>query len=162
MPNLKYLEVGVFEGSSLFWVLNNILTHESAHAYAIDFFDLLYHDLITTRKIFEENVKASGLEKKISFFRDFSHNKLIEFEDNFFDIIYIDGDHDAKIVYQDLFLSRRLLKPGGVLLIDDYLHIPLPEEHASPPKIGIDRFLEDFGDQYRLLYKEHLVVLEKL
>ena len=37
-PNLRYLEIGVFEGRSLLWMLENILTHPSSAATAIDMF----------------------------------------------------------------------------------------------------------------------------
>jgi len=36
------------------------------------------------------------------------------------DLIYIDGSHEAGDVYQDLTLYWEVLRPGGVLLADDY------------------------------------------
>ena len=35
-PNVRYLEVGAFEGKSLFWTLDNILTGKNSTAYAVD------------------------------------------------------------------------------------------------------------------------------
>jgi hypothetical protein len=37
-PDLQYLEVGVYEGRSVVWVLENILTHPTSHATGIDIF----------------------------------------------------------------------------------------------------------------------------
>lgn len=39
-----------------------------------------------------------------------------------FDIIHIDGDHTVPGKLVDLELARRLLAPGGVVLVDDYEH----------------------------------------
>jgi predicted O-methyltransferase YrrM len=37
-----------------------------------------------------------------------------------FDFIYVDGDHSEEGAYSDACLAWSLLKPGGVLLFDDY------------------------------------------
>jgi hypothetical protein len=37
-PNIHYLEIGVFEGRSLIWMLENILTHPTSKATCIDVF----------------------------------------------------------------------------------------------------------------------------
>jgi predicted O-methyltransferase YrrM len=39
-----------------------------------------------------------------------------------FDIIHIDGDHTVPGKLIDLDLARRLVDPGGVILVDDYEH----------------------------------------
>lgn len=39
-----------------------------------------------------------------------------------FDIIHIDGDHTVPGKLVDLDLARRLVAPGGVVLVDDYEH----------------------------------------
>ena len=40
---LRYLEVGVFEGRSLIWMFENILTHKSCRAVGVDNF---YHQRV--------------------------------------------------------------------------------------------------------------------
>jgi hypothetical protein len=35
-PDIRYLEIGSFQGRSLTWMLDNILTHETAKADAVD------------------------------------------------------------------------------------------------------------------------------
>jgi SAM-dependent methyltransferase len=37
-----------------------------------------------------------------------------------FDFIFLDGDHAAKTVYQEIPAALRLLNPGGVILLHDY------------------------------------------
>jgi predicted O-methyltransferase YrrM len=45
-----------------------------------------------------------------------------------FDYIHIDGDHSLEGKLADLELSRSLLKPGGLVLVDDYHHMPAVPE----------------------------------
>ena len=37
-----------------------------------------------------------------------------------FDLIFLDGDHSANTVYQEVVAGLRLLNPDGVILRDDY------------------------------------------
>ena len=39
---------------------------------------------------------------------------------NNFDLIYIDASHYAPDVLSDAVLAFKLLKPGGILIFDDY------------------------------------------
>lgn len=41
-----------------------------------------------------------------------------------FDLIHIDGDHTVRGKLIDLDLCRRLVSPHGLVLVDDYTHIP--------------------------------------
>jgi hypothetical protein len=43
-PDLQYLEVGAYEGGSLLWMLEHILTDPTAHATALDVFSDEYKD----------------------------------------------------------------------------------------------------------------------
>jgi len=45
---------------------------------------------------------------------------LTEFEDNFFDWIYVDGDHRYEFVKKDLELSYSKVKKNGFITGDDY------------------------------------------
>lgn len=45
---------------------------------------------------------------------------LKDFNDNFFDWIYIDGNHNYDYVLQDLLLSYAKIKTQGLILGDDY------------------------------------------
>ena len=47
---------------------------------------------------------------------------LSKFEDNFFDWIYVDGDHRYEFVKKDLDLCYSKIKKNGFITGDDYNH----------------------------------------
>ena len=61
-----------------------------------------------------------------------------------FDLIYIDGSHEAPDVLADAVLAFQLLRPGGVMIFDDYLwsmHRPGTQDVLLMPKPAIDAFM---------------------
>jgi hypothetical protein len=55
-----------------------------------------------------------------------------------FDIIHVDGDHSLAGKLVDLDLCRSLLSPRGLVLVDDYRHIPdvVPEAVGRALRLG--------------------------
>lgn len=52
--------------------------------------------------------------------RGYSHEVCNNFEDNYFDWIYIDGNHQYEVVKKDLELYYPKIKAGGFITGDDY------------------------------------------
>lgn len=153
-PDLRYLEIGVFEGRSFLWMLENILTHPSSNATAIDMFP---GDLESK---FLANLKMSGFRDKVTVLKGTSSQQLRTLPFNSFDIIYIDGSHLAKHVYIDAALSWELLRPDGLLIFDDYLYVlqgPLDQR----PKISVDTFNQAFGDELEIVLSDYQMVVKK-
>lgn len=71
-----------------------------------------------------------------------------EFPDNFFDWIYIDGNHSYEAVRQDLELYWRKLKRGGFIVCDDYHHAGFWDD-------GVTRAVDEFvaGGHARRIFK---------
>lgn len=152
--NLNYLEIGVFEGGSLFWILENILTDPSSRATAIDIFPG------DSEEKFVANLDMSGFRDQVKILKGRSQEKLRGLPSGSFDLIYIDGSHLAKDVYVDAALSWGLLKTGGLLIFDDYLyvlHLPLDQR----PKVSIDAFVNAFGDELDLIRNDYQMVVRK-
>jgi hypothetical protein len=157
-PDLTYLEIGVYEGRSFFWVLDNILTHPSSRAVAIDTFDKF--GLIDPEKVFRENMRHSGHSSKIGILKGFSQQKLRGLKLNSIDLIYIDGDHRSKMVLMDIILSWDLLKDGGILIIDDYKWFAgLPMEQR--PEFAVDVFQTLFRDDFQILVIDYQLIVRK-
>ena len=153
-PNIHYLEVGLFEGRSAIWMLENVLTHPSARLTGIDVFSG------DVKRRYLANIKRSGAEDKVTTIVGSSQVRLREFPPDHFDIIYIDGSHLAADVLEDAILSARLLKAGGVLFFDDYRwRLDFPPERR--PKKAINTFLEYYGDQYEVIDNDYQLILMK-
>lgn len=52
--------------------------------------------------------------------RGYSYNILPTYPDNYFDAIYIDGDHSFEGCFKDLELAYKKVKPGGWIMGHDY------------------------------------------
>lgn len=151
-PQVSALEIGSFEGRSAIWLLENILTHPSAHITCVDTWkgsaehsqtDI---DFNTVEQHFDMNISRSGFAHKITKIKMASHIALKMFPIDSFDFIYIDGSHKASDVLEDAVLSWRLLKEGGIMIFDDYIWEPQYSDIESP-KIAVDSFVKCFADQ---------------
>ena len=77
-----------------------------------------------------------------------------------FDLIYVDGEHKSVSAYRDCMLAWPLLKPDGILIIDDYeFDLGLPD--AKRPKQGVDAFLRGIGNQYEELHRAYQLIVRR-
>jgi len=128
MPShpIRYLEIGTFYGANLFSVGRSYASHPDSRMVCIDPW-LDYDDYPEYKgrqesvyDAFTRNLDSSGQKEKITVVRGFSHNEIPKFEDESFDIIYIDGNHEPDYVLEDAVLAFRKLKIDGLLIFDDY------------------------------------------
>ncbi|NDB66216.1 MAG: class I SAM-dependent methyltransferase [Euryarchaeota archaeon] len=69
-------------------------------------------------------------------------------EDNYFDWVYLDGDHSYAGVLRDLNNSLRVVKKGGLILGDDYAW-PF-QKHGKPGvTAAVDQFVLETGLELR-------------
>ena len=150
-PDLSYLEVGLFQGRSALWVLENVLTHTTATLTGVD---------ININPYLVQNVELSGFGDKVTLLEGPSAEVLRTLPLRSFDIIYVDGSHKADDVLIDAVLSFEVLKDGGVIIFDDYeWETQLPAELR--PKLSIDFFLTMFRSRLTVLSKTHQLVVQK-
>ncbi|MBU9889106.1 MAG: class I SAM-dependent methyltransferase [Candidatus Omnitrophica bacterium] len=153
-PKIRYLEIGVFEGRSLIWMLENILTHPSATATGIDPFYDPYHKTCLT------NLNKSGLANKTTLIAGKSQEKLRDLPLSSFDIIYVDGSHTSQDVATDVTLGWMLLKNGGIMILDDYgWSTGFPED--LNPRIAIDCFITTHRNEMEVLHQDFQVLIRK-
>ena len=151
---LRYLEVGVFEGQSAFWMKENILTHKTCELVLVDLFLPHYE------KTFLSNLNQID-NHNITILKGESPQILKNLKSNDFDIIYIDGGHIAKDIFLDLANAWNLLKVNGILVIDDY---PLLKDEAPihmRPGLIIDCFITAFSEEIEVIHKDWQVAIKK-
>jgi predicted O-methyltransferase YrrM len=145
---LKCLEIGSFEGESACFMLEKVLTHQDSHLTCIDPWgeELPYSNNYRDKmhlayELFLENTKEF---KKLTTIRGYSHQELPKLTQDTFDFIYVDGSHKHTDCLEDMILSWRLLKSGGIMAVDDYewKDISIVEGgKVKGPKLAIDTFL---------------------
>ncbi len=157
-PDLHYLEIGVYEGRSFFWVMDNILTDPSCRATAMDTFDIYAGN--DPELVFRENLARSGHESKVTIIKGSSREKLRSLSPNSFDLIYVDGDHGGKAVLMDAVFAWDLLKDGGLMIFDDY-----EWPHSIPmemrPTFALDAFQTLMSDEFEVVSKAYQLILRK-
>ena len=76
-------------------------------------------------KIFKDNLEKFEISENCCIHKGISHAQMSLMENDFFDFIFIDGDHSYGGVKEDISASLPKLKIGGVMAGDDYNHPPL-------------------------------------
>ncbi len=154
-PGVRMLELGSYEGRSAVWFLKNVLTGPGSHLVCVDAF---YESRLELR--FDHNIRINGVASRATKVKSLVADYLPGVPRESFDIIYIDASHEAKDVLLDAMLSWYRLKPGGILIFDDYLwRLELPV--ANRPQMAIDLFLESFAGRYDLLLKDRQVAIRR-
>jgi len=164
------LEVGTFVGTSIIELLKNTI---GSTATVIDSW-IDYEETnngintnmnkITSRKIEETfylNIKNSKLENRIKVLKGTSYDKLLELvtSSTLFDFIYIDGSHKCLDVYLDACLAWKLLKPGGIIVFDDYLFNK--GDTLNSPNDALLHFMETFKGQFTVLIQNYRLFLQR-
>ena len=159
-----FLEIGSFEGMSTIWMLENILTNKESRLFCIDAWAEWTGDAFVR---FVENINKTGLKDKVRIVKGDSSEELRIFPKEYFDFIYVDGDHDEKAVIKDAIGSFRVLKKGGMIAFDDYLlgikypNSPGAKAMNGSTKKAIDYFLDVFQDELEIIHKDYQVWIRK-
>jgi len=171
-----YLEIGVFEGMSLVWMLNNILTHPDARAVGIDPWLMTLKttaeqmNMVMQRALFNTTRWRVAPQAQLQLIRANSAEILRRMirEERYLedrqlkhygvrigtiDLALIDGCHNALGVLDDSRLVLQLMKPGGWMMFDDvegqgFNH---RQDHV---KQGVQMFLAEAGNKVQLLWKD--------
>ena len=149
---INYLEIGTYYGANLLYCGKTYGLHQDSKLYCIDPWEdyeeypeykneqpQIYED-------FMKNVENSGIKDKIIINRGYSNKEVCKFDDDFFDIIYIDGNHEPEYVLEDAVISFRKLKINGIIIFDDY-------GWGGPDltQKGIDAFLSAYSKRISML-----------
>jgi predicted O-methyltransferase YrrM len=146
----RVLEIGSKEGrSALFW----LEFFAGAHLTCVDLFD---HE---DAGRFDRNLAAYGTRLRKIVGTSIKALGSLREENAVFDFIYVDGSHRRDDVMIDCLGAWRLLRVGGVMLMDDYTWKPdTPDAERVAP--AVDTFLAWHGDA-EVILKSHQVAVRK-
>lgn len=150
---INYLEIGVFYGSNIISFAQSDYAKPGAQIHGIDpWIDYSQYDeykgqQMTIYDTFKKNVTEAKLDDVIQVHRGFSRDIIPTFKDDYFDIIYIDGNHEPQYIVEDAVLSFRKLKVHGYLIFDDY--------GWRDASIGIDSFLNAYSKSCKIIHPNY-------
>jgi cephalosporin hydroxylase len=158
----KVLEIGSFEGRSACTVIEHFGTTGPLDIFCVDDWDREFEhgafDMKEAERKFDSNAHRV-LERSRHPVRLFKHKGksvdvmarlLMNGHGESFDLIYVDGSHEAPDVLSDLILAYRLCSKGGLIICDDYLWTGAPRGQGDVikmPRLAIDAFINIFSHQ---------------
>ena len=113
------------------------------------------------RQRFDQNIACVGGQDRTVVIPGVSADIVRTLPKEYYDCIYIDGDHCAKQVLCDAVLCWHVLKKNGLLIFDDY-RLKLSPKELDHPQMAIDAFMDVYKGHYELVHKEWQVVLRKI
>ena len=155
---VKFLEVGSFEGLSANWICDHMLN--SGKLYCVDPWDPWHPDLRGI-EVFLENTSRNS--HKIEARKGSSKHwlKIFGLDGFLFDFIFIDGNHNRDMVLHDAVNSFDLLRLNHYMVFDDY-NWEGGEGPQNRPKEAIDCFLKCYAPFLEVEIKEFHVIVRKI
>jgi len=118
---INYLEIGVFEGHSLFFIyekLKNInITAVDPYKDYSEIKPFLKNKVSFVFNSFQKNIRK--FQVKVDLFK-IKSSKFFKINKKKFDIIYIDGSHFYLDVLKDFKNSLNIINNEGIIILDDF------------------------------------------
>jgi len=158
MPNgpINYLEIGVADGGNAILVSKSYAKDPASRVYCVDpWMDYAeYPEYKGQQEIgyntFLSNIQNLAETSKFIVKRGMSDAIVPTFADKFFDIIFVDGNHETDYVYRDGIMALQKVKVGGYIVFDDYNYM---WKHTM---VGIDRFIAESKNKLDVIYDAKL------
>jgi len=177
------LEIGSYEGASACYLIQKLAPTHQIELHCVDTWEGgIEHqrgggaeaDMNAVEARFLNNTKVAITRARnpvqLIVHKGFSHTQLAKLlatgHEGSFDMIYVDGSHQAPDVLCDAVLSFRLLKMNGLLVFDDYLwfeNLPHGRDPIRSPKIAIDAFTNIYCRKLNILaLPPHQLYMQKV
>jgi len=160
---MKCVEIGSFEGKGSILINNHLCNNNNSILYCIDPFDNEYvkgndkmafwNNACNGQYIRFKN-NTSNIDKIIEM-KGVSDMMIPMLDDDSIDFCYIDGDHSPEQVYKDIKNIFVKMKDKSIVLFDDYMWVI----NGIITKTGIDRFLNEYKDNYELLFQNYQLAI---
>lgn len=150
---VKVLDIAPHEGRSTVWLLDNVPGCHVTVLQTSDDTKVIRNMLHNLSMQQHSNASASvsvllgGLEK------------LPPLKHESFDFVYVDSGHDARFTLEAAVQSFNLLKPGGLMVFDDYTTDRLHGYQC--PKPAIDAFVSVYSKYLKVFHASWQLMLLK-
>ena len=146
----RLLEIGVWEGRSGCWLIDNVLVHPDSRYIGID----NWTSPPGVRRTATDNLAFHG--PKATLLEGDSRQVVLSLT-GVFDVVVIDGGHTYEVCLADLQNCWPKLTVRGIMIVDDYTYPGLP----GVPR-AVNEFLSERVGQYEILHREVAIALRKL
>ena len=159
---ITYLELGVFEGMSLVWMMQHVLTNDNSRAVACDphlmtgklsgelMEEVRQRAIYNIQPYCDRCTLISGNSAEVLRKMLRKQHGFEGINKNSVDLCMIDGNHNSLAVLDDIQLCLQVVKPGGWLLFDDVENDKEKQDHV---KQGLAMFLDGNPEKLELLWK---------
>lgn len=149
-PNVTGLEIGIYEGRSTQFWLDEICTHQTSRLLACDqSLKLFASNQEWFERTYQERLRV-WRKDQVRFLMDLPINSR-------FDFAYLDGSKDPRTVLISACELWPHMRPGGVVIFDDYLW----QRAAIQPKRGIDAFLTLVDGEFELVESDWQIAIKR-
>jgi len=146
----SYLEIGSWEGNSASYILKNFKTKK---VFCVDVWDTNNDSpKQEERNRFESFIfNLKKFKERFSFFKGTS-DKFFKNNSQKFDVIYIDGWHEANQVYKDINNSWDYLNVNGIIICDDYFYGDIKNNLVNNlPANAINKFIFENKNKLKVI-----------
>jgi len=164
----KILEIGSYEGASTCYLIEKLALDASIEIHCIDTWaGGIEHrdcaiDMAAVESRFLHNtalaISKVSMSVKLVLHKGYSDYSLAALisrnHGNSFDMIYVDGSHQAPDVLADAVMAFRLLRVGGIMVFDDYLwteELSYGRDVLRCPKVAIDAFINCYFRKIKII-----------
>lgn len=150
VPYVNGLELGVFEGRSLCWWLENIITDPNSRMVAVDKY-------LSRVQCNLQAMEERGYTDRLLLMQDDCPGVVKKLPREMFDFCYLDCCKEQDLCYQTAVQIMPVLRRGAVLIFDDYRW----EKDGMGPGPGIDQFLDQFSGRLTILHSAWQIAVRK-
>jgi len=163
-PDIHILEIGSYQGRSAVWLMSNVLTDPTSRLTCVDTFEGSVEHTEQQRHqlkdIFAHNLSPFAARVHAIQGNSMDYMRSLPRAETF-DAIYIDGDHRAPSVMEDIVLAFPLLKVGGIMIFDDYEWHDMKDPYLQPGP-AIDAFLSVYRRKINVVYRGYQVAIQRI
>lgn len=175
-PVPRILEIGCYQGRATCWMLEHMLAPTGTITVVDPFCEsdltpwstvpVTAHadynpDRLSLFRANAEEVRQPGQTVDLQVGRSYRILADLVAQGREYDFIYVDGNHSAGPVLADAALCFGLLRPGGIMLFDDYLwdHDP---DWLQRPKMSIDAFVNMYQPYLRQIISNYQLAIQRI